>query len=378
MAVTLTASNSTAILIRANEMWNMNQTQQISQYSKPNATAEALLMRQRIRFQPVMDNAGRCQSFKVWYIDLSDNGDDLIYEGSTPDSGADCTIPAGDEVGSLSLEYAPNLYKTAVFQVSDDLCNNEATFIELQAVSLNNQLRKLRNALNTSVIQHINSAASANVSTNLFNDTWVVSGTSTEVPAADFNDESIFQKLDLQARYNRLADYVIIDGSNLYLNSRMAPFLGLNDSQRSVGAMYNAFASRYISDDFDLDATVGESATFLVNPNMFGFFNRARYGVAPEIIDEQNGLRAFSIEDPVLKYARTVFNPNGTITTTMEPVRYDVVYQRTCESGRDATGRRSYLHKWEITLEAGILTGPPGQTPNHTAGILKFVKQSGI
>lgn len=375
---TLTASNSTAILIRANEMWNMQQTQNVAQYRKPNATASELLMRQRIRFQPVMDDAGRCQSFKVWYLDLSDNGDDLVYEGSVPDSDADCTIPTGDEVGSLATEYSPNLYKTAGFQVFDDLCAQEATFIELQAAGLLNQMRKLRNALNVSVIQHINSAAAANISTNLFGDTWTVSGVITTIPAADFDNEKIFQQFDLQARYNRLADYVILDGSNLYLNNRLAPFLGLNDQQRSVGAMYNAFASRYISDDFDLDNTVGANATFLVNPNMFGFFNRAKYGVAPEIIDEQNGLRAFSIEDPEMKYARTVFNRDGTITTTMEPIRYDVVYQRTCETGRDATGRRSYLHKWEISLEAGVMTGPPGQSPNHTNGILKFVKDTGI
>jgi len=50
-----------------------------------------------------------------------------------------------------------------------------------------------------------------------------------------------------------------------------------------------------------------------------------------------------------------------------------VLVQRSC-TGRDATGRPTYETKVEVMFEGAIITAPPGITPNHTTGILKYTK----
>lgn len=377
MAVTLTASNSLTIQARIAQMWNAEGTQARRQYDNPTITATQLLSNQTMRFMPVMDNAGRCISWKIWWPDLTDLAASGGYVGTSPDSGLACDIATGPTIGTTSLTYSPNLYADEIFQLSDDLCANDATFAELSADALAQMMLKLRKKINVRAINFLNTNASENAYTDPGYPDFSISGTTTTVPSASFDNANILMKFALTAQRNRIPNFLILDGDNLLLNEKLAPYLGLNDDNRSFGALFQDFRGRYSSDMLDMYSTLSESATFLANPNMVGYFNRTAYSSAMVELNPAKNMKAFKIADPVLKYRRTEVNQNGVITgTSIVPVEYDVLYQYACETARDANGRPSFLHKWEVKHEGGLVLGPGGN--DGETGILKFVKDNGI
>jgi len=377
MAVTLTASNSLTIQARIAQMWNAEGTQARRQYDNPTITATQLLGNQTMRFMPVMDNAGRCISWKIWWPDLTDLTASGGYVGTSPDSGLACDIATGPTIGTTSLTYSPNLYADEVFQISDDLCANDATFAELSAAALQQKMLELRKKINVRAINFLNTNASENAYTDPGYPDFSISGTTTTVPSASFDNANILMKFALTAQRNRIPNFLILDGDNLLLNEKLAPYLGLNDDTRSFGALFQDFRGRYSSDMLDMYSTLSESATFLANPNMVGYFNRTAYSSAMVELNPAKNMKAFKIADPVLKYRRTEVNQNGVITgTSIVPVEYDVLYQYACETARDANGRPSFLHKWEVKHEGGLVLGPGGN--DGETGILKFVKDNGI
>ena len=379
MAVTLTASNSVQIQVRARQLWDLENTQHTNQYANPVETATRLLMDHTARVHPVFDDAGRCVSVKVWYNDMADADANAVYSSTTADSSLACDIATGSPIGTKSTTYTPNLYIKDEFYVDDALCANDAQFADLTAAQLQFSMLKLRKALNTRCIQHLNTNAGANIATTLYTTDFTINGTATEVPEASFNNEDIWTKFQIIAAKNKILDYRVFDGTNLLHNGMMAKYLGLNADQKSFGAIFADWMGRYTGDLYDLDTVVGASATFLVNPAMIGFFNRTRYSPGMVDIDTSKGLKAFSVKDPVLKYRRNIVNATGQVVgTEMAPVEYDVVYQKTCATARDTNGDHNFRHKWEIHLRGGLFLGPVGVSPNHTTGILKFTKTAGI
>lgn len=377
MAVTLTASNALGIQVEASRIWNMDKTQNTRQYSKPVPVVEKLAAMQSLRHLPIMTDGGRCVETKVWYPDLSDIMGGSVYSGATPNPAATCDIGTCASPGSLAKTYTPNVYISHCFSVSDNLCGNDFEFQRQFAVSLNAIMLAIRNELNRRMIVSLNSNAGANVDTaGLATLGWTTLGVNTTIPAAQWASVDILMKMALNAAKNRIqSDFVIVDGTNLWMQSALAPYIGLNDSTRSEGKLFADYKDTYVADIFNLDTAVGTNSTFVVNPGMIGFYNRAKYSKVPQLLDSAKNTQAFSIDDPELRYRFTELNANGVQVNSpvMAPVQYDVIVQREC-TGRDATGRLTYETKVEVMFEGAIITAPPGITPNHTTGILKYTK----
>ena len=378
MAVSLTASASLNIQDRISRMWAADQTQALRQYDNPVVTAQRIFERQTMRFMPVMDDAGNCVSWKIWRPDLEDIQAQSLYSSTTPQSN-DCDLPSGATVGTTSVTYAPNMYIVDKFQLDDNLCANDATFVELSSVALSNVMLKMRAEINKQTILFLNTNATANADTAIASNPangFTIDGAKTKISQTALNDASVLMKMQITAASNRIPQYLILDGTNLLLNKELAPYLGQNLDNRSTGALYADFAARYSSDLYDMDRIVAENATFLANPNMIGYFNRAKYSNLATMIDSSKNLMAFKIADPVLTYARTEVNASGVVTTrATAPVEYTILYQRIC-AGTDANGYPYFTHRWQVLHEGGLLVGP--KSDGDATGILKFVKDDAI
>jgi len=377
MPTTLTASSALAIQMRAQDIFNLDKTQAFNQYANPAPTATILLARNGLRFAPIFTNANRCVELKVWRPDLTDLMTDTLYSGTVPDASATCTLAAGARIGSLSQTISPNVYIAERFSIDDDLCNNDFDFANQVALSLNAIMTRMRSELNRRGILFLNANAGANVATgDATENTWTIAGGNTTIPKAQWETADILMKLNIAAAKNRLPEgFLIVDGTNLLLQSELAPYLGLNGDGRSTGALYKDLARNYTADMLNLSAVVGSNSTFLVNPNMVGFYNRSKYTSSPIMLDAANNTQAFSVQDPELMYRRVLLNESGTQrgSAEMVPVTYDVLYQKVC-TDRDSGGRLTFNHTWEVMFEGAYILGPTGVSPQNTTGILKFIK----
>lgn len=364
------------VLNTVNQMWNEGSTQAQTQYLNDNTTAKALLGKQNIRYQEVLNRDGKCIDLKLWMPDLSEAAGEVLYSGTVVNPSADCDLLATKEIGSRSFTYNPNVFITDGITVSDDLCDNEFAFAQQQAIAITQLMRNMRFKFNKRCILHLDSSASTNLDTLFVGDEFTADGVSVSIPRDSWKSEDILGKMQIMAAANKIpSDFLILDGTNLLLNTIMAPYKGLNDAERSNGALYRTISGSYFSDLLGMNATLGEQATFLQNPNMFGFYNNSAYSSTPTIVDASRNRQAISIPDPELTYARTMISPDGGIMRETVPVTYDFYYEYAC-LGRNAQGRLTYQHKWEANLLAAILLGPTSQSGlgANTNGTLKFVK----
>jgi hypothetical protein len=368
MPVSLTASNSLLIQAAAAQMWT-DKTAAGLQYDNPVTTVSKLANSQTMRAAPVFDDAGTCVSYKIFWPDLTDAAAAAVYSGAVVNPAAACDLITGNPIGTKSKTYAPNVFIDDVFEVSDNLCGNDAQFVDLVATQTNFSMQKIRNAINRRAIQFLETNKSPNVDVAATAG-MTIAGTLTTVPAVQFQDPSILMKFQIMAESNRLGgDFLIMDGTNLLLNKELAPYLGLNDQQRSFGSLFADISARYNADLRDLQTVVGANATYLVNPNMFGLFNQTGYGLSPVEIDRVKGTMAYKVADPVLTYRKTM-QSNGRVVTATVPIEYDVLYQKVC-TGVDALGRPVFKHTFKMSFLGGIVLGTESNT-GHT-GILKFV-----
>lgn len=350
-------------------MWN-DRTAAALQYANPVKTVDKLINSQTVRFIPVMDENGVCVSWKMWWYDLTDAEANAVYSGSVKNPDTECDIATGSPIGTKSNTYSKNVFLQDTFYVNDNLCANDAMFADLVAEQLNMSMLKLRVALNERSILFLDSNKTANVDTSRASTGMTTALGVTTVPVLLWDDQAIITKMQIIAEANRMGtDFLIMDGSNMLLSKNIAPYLGLNDQQRSFGAIYGDISSRYNADLLDMNRVTETESTFLVNPNMFGFHCSTSYGTAPVTIDSSKGLQAFRIADPMLRYRRSVLQGNRVVSEVV-PVEYDIVYQKVC-TGTDANGKRIFDHKWEVSFVGGMHLGPVANS-GHT-NIIKFV-----
>lgn len=370
----LSASASLIIQTEAKKMWD-EKTAAGTQYDNAVTTINKLATSQTLRFMPIMDDAGKCISFKVWWPDLTDTMAAAVYSGSVPDASADCTLETGTGIGTQSLTYSPNAYLYDTVYVADNLCANDVSFGFLASEQLNAAMLKLRIKLNQRSILFLDTNKTANLdATNA--SYGMTTGATTTIPYNLILDPSILIKFQIQADSNRLPnDFLLMDSTNLLFSEKIAPYLGLNGEGKAHNALYGDIAMRYNSDIRDMATTTGDNSLFLVNKNMFGFFNRTAYTTAPVLINSDRDTRVFKIQDPVLKYRRVDMQGDRVVGSSIVPVEYDVIYQKVC-TGNDATGRPYSTHTFKVMFEGGMVLGP---TANSGAtGILKYSVESGV
>ena len=170
---------------------------------------------------------------------------------------------------------------------------------------------------------------------------------------------------------DQIYDYIIIDSSNLWMDRALAEIRSRNNDQRDEAASFNQFNIHW--DTRDMESTLGRRSTFIVNPNVVGFWNVTWSNPAsnPTLEDASNNLWTYRIADPILKW-----NDNG----TMRPVEYEVEYSYECLN-RTSVGQRQYAHKYYIRLIGGLVIAPLGFNKAATpaaelSGIMEIVNEA--
>lgn len=337
-------------------------------YDQPVETAKAVLANQTMRAVPVMEGE-RCVSWKLYYV--TDSATDVDYNSTSKDGDlSGCDLPSGNELESAAVTYSPNVFMHHTVTVDDNLCGNEYDFADLTSKAFMRAMNLMRINLNQRIITHLNSNAWATPSVGSTD--YTVTSSAIQVPSADFNQDLVAKMYEI-ALINRIRNFRVASGTNLFQNVFNAGYNALNDSQRDQLAKYN-FLGNVSFDLLDMDTVLGTNSHFLYDPDMVGFHNvgkaelniKAQDGTmvdyTPKLIDAKSGIYYFLFDDPVLEY-----NRNGQLV----PVTYLVKYQKVCQTATDALMQPVYNHRYTFQLVGGVQHAP---TPSNQTNVLKFTK----
>lgn len=371
MAQNLTASALVEVQARLEELFAPGQsTPSRYPWVEHLGTARGMLENHRAAVGPVVDNLGRCVGYKVYHLEKGSAT--LDYDGDGSAHGLVCDIVSAEGVASVESTLAFNMLKVKNIEVSDDICGNlfadpgrngteqAATII---AQRLNHAMNSLRKGLNASFITFLN-ANKSSVNNDASLPTGITFGTSlftvTETTLS-MNDPDTLTDLEAIAINNDMTDYFFVAGRNHFYNARRnAEYHALNDNERDVIRWGD---TPIYFDIKNLDSTLSGKNSFIVDPGAFIFFNHVDEGLSfiPEMVSEADNLFEYIVEDPILR-----FNNGGMI----EPIRYQLAYQKICNNVNASTLRRTFTHRWEVKLHGGLYAAPPAED-THT-GILKF------
>ena len=314
---------------------------------QPVETAKTLMALQQVAFDPIMDSARNCVGQKlVW---LKGSGDAV-----TEDSTATCTID-GAQFESASQMVTPNIKLDTKFSVLDNQCKDKIDTNTKIAYGMLDAKTRLLTALNNKFIAHIDSQLSDNTTptTGTWDNTnkWVA-----VTPAAWTQD--LIASLNLDAIKNKMYNPIILNGTNFFNAKFNAMYNTLNDNQRDQLAKFNHFNMYW--DVRNIDAAVGEKATYVIDPGVIGFWNQTEYNTTTPYWN-QDDKNTFTWKEavPELQY-----NDNG----TMRDIYVDVRMQRRCAANGN---NLSFGYYFQVLLRAGLVAAP---APSATdKGILKYV-----
>lgn len=355
----MTQSAAVDIQLRIDEMFQADKTQAANEFMRPAASAKTVLESLTHRSVPVMRN-GKCVGLQVLW--LKDCNDDAVVDTTAPD--VDCDIPSGSELSSDARTYEPDLFINDTRSASDDLCGNYYEFVDTSAMTLKRLITTVEQKLNAQTVAFLKANAQVNGDTG---GSGIITGTETGFPAADFGPD-LLAEISAYAATNRIGDYRILSGRNFYNSVFNANYKRLNDNGRSEGAAFDNAGIAF--DLLDLDTAAAVPSTFVFNPDGIGFFNKTWSGYTPELVDPQLNKWAYKISSPSLRY-RYSASENGRLITRLQPVEYEVEYQKVC-TGRDSLGKPVYSHTYLVRFIGSLFTAPNGC--NDETGILHFTK----
>lgn len=191
----------------------------------------------------------------------------------------------------------------------------------------------------------------------------VVAGTSTTIPAANWN-ANLFTFLQMEAQINRFANPYVLDGAltGLYLNRLNAIPNALNTTQRDQQAKYEMIETAY---DYFTFAKAGIANTaFVVDGTAVAFAARNLYNLG-EILYPEANTTTFAIPGA----------PTEAMDGTMSAAslfNIDVTVQRTCAI---VAGVKKWYDAFELKVPYFDLLADPyrlGGTTN--TGVLKVVR----
>lgn len=341
-------------LVKLSEMFATPNHTQV-ELVEPAMTAKAFLMNNRARTSPILTD-GTSAGVKAWYLRGAHN----------PVAAADsCTTPAGVYSGTLATNYDNEQLAGDSQRALSARCDNELTFADEMAFQMRLAMASCRKQLNNTIISRMNSQAQANIADPLPS-AWTESGTTIEVPAADFTFDNIGE-FERVATQNLLGgQYFMVTGSNFYNQFKLATAYGQSPEgqarMKSFGEFNMFFDARY------LDAQVTVPATFGVEYNSFAFWNHYWGSSVPtEITVGSSGRKMeFFVEDPELMYMK-----DGRLT----PVIYMAEVEEACAS-RNANTQIQIQYNIYLRLIGGFKFSPDGvdSASNTVKGVVKFVK----
>ena len=367
-----TASLMPDIVYGINEIFQ-NPSPVDARYSQEVQSAPTLISRQTAKVKERLTD-GTCVGIKVWFYDAG--ASNTIYEGSTPDSSLDCDDASCGVGQTAGKDIDNNIFFWDCKAAQEDRCDNELDFAQETARVLYHLMYNMRCALNKRFINTFMLAAQQNQIT-LPSGMVERSGSNIiQIDKDNFTDSTIWNTivdLGILSQQNGVFEPIYLNGRNFQNSSILAQFNGLNDNQRSQPAIYNALGRNFVWDihsTHGVDAISTELSTIAVSPNAYLFWNAPLYDTTPILKDPSKNLWIFSVADPILRW-----NKNGVTT----PVMYDVEHTYEC-TGRDALGKRVYLHNYRLFLRGGLAMSPLGYNMAGTSqvytGTMHFVKNA--
>lgn len=334
-------------------------------------TANGMLQNHMANIDPIRNSNGDCIGFNVYHLEKGTAT--LDYDGDGTNNGLACDVLSGEGATAVETTYDFNILKVKNVEVDDNVCgnffkdpvmgvNNEqvATLI---ANRLNSAMWAIRSSLNTTCINFFDANKTAvNNDSSLPTGVAFSGGTFTVTESTlPMNDPDTLTDLEAIALNNDMVNYFFMSGRYHFYNARRnSQYHQLNDNERDVIRWGD---TAIFFDIKNLDATLSGKNTFAVDPGAYLFYNHVDENLSqvPFLASPADNLYEFIIDDPIM-----VVRENG----VFRPLRYQVAYQKVCNNVNATTLRRTYTHRWEVKLHAGLHAAPPSED-GHT-GILKF------
>jgi len=261
----------------------------------------------------------------------------------------DCAT-AGSLPGTSCQDYTLDICREVEFAVTEKTYRTIApTFEEAVAVSLLRKMKVLDEYITVQAVNKLEAGKGVNAYTG---GKGTVSGFTTTVNPAYWN-ASLFPYLKLVADYNKFSAPYLISGANLYEAKLNAMANAGNSDGKGAATLFGMFP--IYNDIFNIDSTLADQVTFLVNKNALAFHSKTYYNWNAG--DSQAEKWGGSGSSTGYRYQIESKNLPG--------VFYDVIYKISCASD-------VITHNWKIQFHGGIFRNPVGCNINDT-NILKFV-----
>jgi hypothetical protein len=270
--------------------------------------------------------------------------------GATTTSCADDCTPGGSKPGTQCQDYTLGMCREVNFSVDHKTYRTIApTMEEAIAVSFLANMQALDEWIAVQAVNKMHSGKGVNGYTG---GKGTVSGFETEISPAYWN-ANLMTYLQLVAKYNKFSMPYLVSGTNLFEAYALAQANAANADGKGAKTMFDSF--RMYFDIFNVDSTLGEQATFMLNKNALAFHSKTYWdwsatdGRAMQFggVGSEAGMR-YKIE-----------------SKNLPGVFYDVIYKIAC-SGNEVT------HNWKIQFNGDIFRNPVGCNPNNT-NILEFI-----
>lgn len=331
-------------------------------FNEPAMSAAALLMENSSFTQSAFTEDGNYRGKEINWIQA---GSTTITNNTTPDSATQ-TCDLSSTVGATSAAklYSNNMLISAEVEVTDDTYGSVLNTEDLIDNRFMKAMRDIRNALNTKVVNFLDSNKTPINNDSNLPDAITFNGTSdiyeVDTTAIDLQSPDGLTDLDALAMNNDMAEWFYLTGRhNFYNNIVDAQYRQLNDNQRHLARFFDPAYNIY-TDPRSLDATLTGKNTFVVGNGTYALWDYIHPGKSTVPVQVSADKWEYMITDPVL-----MINENG----VLRPLRYNVYYTRECTSVNKNVGNRTFLHKWEISLLGGLHEAPASED-THT-GILR-------
>lgn len=340
-----TASQLGDVIKRQNEMWLDSRVNNV--FDQPIETARVILGNQRVKWDPLMDNARNCIGQKVVWLKNSDT-----TVGDAQNATCDIT---GPELESDSKLYTPNVTLDRKFSVLDNQCKDLFDVNDKIAYGMMMAKTLILTQLNLKVIALLEANLMINTAPQA--GTWHL-GTMATYYASGVWNQDIIAELNLAAVMNKINAPIIVNGTNLYNAYFNSTYNVLNDNQKDQVAKFKHFNMYW--DPRNIDSTVGSKATYVIDPGVLGFFNQTEYmNSTPEWRKDDKNTFTWSEDIPQLSYV------DGGV---VKNVKVDVRMQRKCSVNGSKLDFGYFFH---VVLRGGLVTAPLYVAGDK--GILKFI-----
>src|SRR5574337_51947 len=333
----LSCATLAEVQLKADQLWDSSLKKD---YIANVVALDAVRKEQTVQIPELQDSAKDKTVKLIWTQDC---------ETTVSDCSNECTV-GGSELEAKCESHTLDICKTTGFTIDEKKLRSKlVTKEELIAKGMLRRMKLLDEYLAQTMVAKLDSFKGVNQFTD---GKGTVSGFETSIAASLWNP-SLFSYFQLAAIKNQFADAYLLNGSNLYEAYWNAQMNAGNTDGKGAVAQFDSFRKYW--DVFNVDSTLGEKSTFLIDRNAVAFVSKTYYPWSGgEESANQYGGAGGSVG---MKYQVESRNLPGLF--------YDVTYKVECVSNE-------IKHHFTFQANAGIFRNPVGCNANNT-GILKFV-----